>query len=58
MHGRTTSNLADDPAARDPKARRIAELSHEYLSASQERRSAIDDEIGALIAGTVTAFPS
>lgn len=58
MHGcRTTPDLANTPAAQDPRARRIAELSAEYLCASKERRRAIDDEIGALIAGSVSVFP-
>lgn len=56
MHGRITQDLVNDPVAADPKARRIAELSAEYLVANGERRTAIDDEIGALIAGTVTPF--
>ncbi len=57
MHGATrTPNLSDDPAAEDPRARRIAALSSEYLEADAARRDAIAREIAGLIEGRVTPF--
>ncbi|MGC1487613.1 MAG: hypothetical protein WA784_07480 [Albidovulum sp.] len=55
MHG---TFLPPRPIARDPRAERIAALSHEYLSATPERREEIGAEVAALVDGGVAVFPS
>lgn len=55
MHG---TFLPPRPIARDPQAERIAALSHEYLSATPDRREEIGAEVAALIDGGVTALPT
>ena len=58
MHGASkTTALTGDPAARTALARRIAELSDEYLSADRDRRDAISLEVRALIDGDVLPLP-
>ena len=50
MHGQSLPHR--EPSA-DPCAARIADLSDEYLRASQDRREEIGNEIAALMAGRV-----
>lgn len=47
FHGQATPQMQDAP---DRRARMIARLSHDYLSASPEERQSIADRIDALIA--------
>lgn len=44
------------PITPDPRATRIADLSHEYLTASPVRREAIGEEVAAIIAGRVVVI--
>lgn len=55
MHGNI---LPPRPIASDPLAERIAALSHEYLSATPERREQIGAGVAAIIEGIVEVFPS
>ncbi|WP_299848150.1 hypothetical protein [uncultured Roseovarius sp.] len=49
MHGHT----APRPSISNPIAARIADLSDEYLTASEGRREEIGEEISGLIAGRI-----
>ena len=54
MHTHTTPRQI----VSDPKAARIADLSHEYLTATSDRKDAIGDEIAAMIEGRVVSIGS
>ncbi len=56
MHGHTTEPIIARRSADGPVARRIAELSEEYLKAPLWRRQEIGDEIAGLITGRIIPF--